>query len=84
MNQAGELAADKLRAIVALIRRIDETIGSGAIVALVRRIDGATGSGTPSWEKKSNASKPRAAAKAKIPKSDPNSEGGSNQPARAA
>jgi hypothetical protein len=42
------------------------------------------GSGTLSWEKKSNASKPRAAAKARIPKNDPNSEGGSNQPAQAA
>ena len=83
MKRTGDVAGDKLRAIVALIRRIDETIGSGAIVALVRRIEGATGSGTPSWEKKSNASKPRAtAAKARIPKSDPNSEAGSSQPAR--
>ena len=83
MNQTGELAADKLRAIVALIKRIDEAIGSGAIVALVRRIE-AIGPGTPACEKKSDVSKPRAAAKARIPKRDPNSEGGSNQPARAA
>ena len=83
MNRTGDVAGDKLRAIVALIRRVDEAIGSGAIVALVRRIE-AIGSGTPSWEKKSNASKPRAAAKARIPKRDPNSEGGSNQPAQAA
>ena len=84
MNRTGDVAGDKLRAILALIRRVDEAIGSGAIVALVRRID-AIGSGTPSWEKKSNASKPRAmVAKTRIPKSDPNSEGGSNQPARAA
>ena len=84
MNRTGEAAGDKLRAIVALIRRIDEAIGSGAVVTLVRRIDEATGSGTPLREKKSNASKPRAAPKARIPKSDPNSEGGSNQPAQAA
>ena len=67
MNQAGELAADKLRAIVALIERIDEAIGSR------------------STEKRGNASKPRpTVAKTRVPKSDPNSEGGSNQPARAA
>jgi hypothetical protein len=66
MDRASEVANDKLRAVVALIKRIDEAIG-------VR-----------SKEKRSNASKPRAtAAKARMPKSDPNSEGGSNQ-ARAA
>ena len=85
MNQTGKFAAKKLRAIGALMRRIDEAIGPGAIVALLSRIDEATGSETPSWEKKSNASKPRAtAAKARIPKSGPNSEAGSSQPARAA
>ena len=84
MSRAGEIAGDSLRAIVALIRRIDEAIGSAAIVALVKRIDDATGSGTPSWEKKSNALKPRVAAKARKPKTDPSSERGSNQPARAA
>lgn len=65
MDQTSEVANDKLRAIVALIKRIDEAIG-------VRS------------KEKGNASKPRAtAAKARMPKSDPNSEGGSNQ-ARAA
>ena len=82
MNRTGEVAGDKLRAIIALIRRIDEAIGAGAVVTLVTRIDEAIGS--PSKEKKRKASKPRAkAAKTRPPESDPNSEGGSNQ-ARAA
>jgi len=68
MSRPGEIAGDKLRAIVALVKRIDD----------------ATGSGTPSWEKKSNALKPREAVKARKPKTDPSSERGSNQPARAA
>ena len=78
MNRTGEVAGDKLRAIVALIRRIDEAIGAGAVVTLVTRIDEAIGS--PSKEKKHKASKPRAkAAKTRLSESDPNSEGGSNQ-----
>jgi hypothetical protein len=64
MNRTGDVAGEKMRAIVALIRRVDEAIGSGKIVALVRRIE-AIGSGTPMWEEKSNAPKPRAAAKAR-------------------
>ena len=43
MSRPGEIAGDKLRAIVALIRRIDEAIGPAAFVALVKRIDDATG-----------------------------------------
>ena len=50
MNRTSEVASDKLRAVIELIRRIDEAIGPGAIVTLVRRIDEAIDRGPVAGE----------------------------------